>query len=330
MNNEDLLILCLVIGCAAMSFLMSGMEAGVLALSPLRVRQLRRAGNPRAEVLHRFLERPENFLWTILVGNTIANLAVTSYAVVLLREWLGAHIWIRILVFTIFVFFFYILCELLPKMLFRLYPNRLCLLLARPFRAVHFTLSPIVALVAWFSRGLLKWTGGRRFTGNVFGNRDELRFMMQESAQDFTSEEKAMINRVLDLQSRSLRHLTIPMADAVSCSAETPMGELLKLAREKRLTRFPVWKKEGDRQHIIGIVSLKTLLYSAGLDPQKPAGDFVKPALYLYEDLRLEEALHRLRRSGQRMAIVLGRDQREIGIVTLQDILKAIFGEVSF
>jgi len=104
---------------------------------------------------------------------------------------------------------------------------------------------------------------------------------------------------------------------------------VLALAREKRMTRFPVWRKEGSSQRVVGIISLKALLYSTELDPVKHVGEFVKPALYLNEDLRLEEALQRMRRSGQRLAIVLGRDQREIGIVSLQDILKTIFGEVA-
>jgi len=77
------------------------------------------------------------------------------------------------------------------------------------------------------------------------------------------------------------------------------------------------------------VVSLKTLLYQSDLDVKRTAGHYVKPALYLSEEMRLEEALRRMQRSGQRLGIVLGRDQREVGIVSLQDILKFIFGEVS-
>ena len=67
----------------------------------------------------------------------------------------------------------------------------------------------------------------------------------------------------------------------------------------------------------------------ADLDPSKTAGDYLKPAAYLDEDVRLEIAMRHLQRSGQRLAIVLGRDRKEIGVVSLQDILKAIFGEVT-
>jgi CBS domain containing-hemolysin-like protein len=178
------------------------------------------------------------------------------------------------------------------------------------------------------SRGLLHWTGGKRFTGNLFGSREEMRLFMQESAQSLTSEERQMINRVLDLQHSTVRNLMMPMDKVVTVDAPTPMGEALKLARDKKLTRLPVWRVEGNQKKIAGIVSMRSVLYRADLDLNKPAGDYLKPALYLEEDAQLEQALKRMQRSGQRLAIVLGRDQRETGIVSLQDIFKVIFGEV--
>jgi CBS domain containing-hemolysin-like protein len=74
---------------------------------------------------------------------------------------------------------------------------------------------------------------------------------------------------------------------------------------------------------------LHTLLYQPALDTNKPVSEYMQPALFLDEDMRLEVALRRLQRSGQRLAIVLSREQREIGILSLQDVLKIIFGEVS-
>ena len=79
----------------------------------------------------------------------------------------------------------------------------------------------------------------------------------------------------------------------------------------------------------IGLLNLNTLLFLQELDLNRPVSDYLKPALYLEEDMRLEVALRRMQRSGQRLAIVLARDHHEIGIITLQDVLKIIFGEVS-
>ncbi len=315
--------------CLALSFLLSGMEAGVFALSRLRIRQQMRAGQRSAAALHEYLEHPENFLWTILVGNTGANFLILGWLIVLLHQALGEHdIWF-IIVFSAAVFLFYALFDLLPKMLFRAFPNRLCVALARPFRIIHHGLRPLVALVESFSGMLLRWRGGKVFTGHLFGNREELRLVMQESAQAFTSEERTMINRVLDLQTQTVRQAMVPLASAVTAPAQLPVSGALKLAQEHKLTRLPVWETRDGQPRIVGLAILNALLYLPNLDTEKPIGEYVKPALYLEEDLRLEVAMRRMQRGGQRLAIVLARDGREIGLLSLQGVLKVIFGEVS-
>ena len=137
-----------------------------------------------------------------------------------------------------------------------------------------------------------------------------------------------MINRVLDLQNIRLRQVTVPLDKVAGISAATPMSELLVSLRDKKHTRLPVWQEEGGRRKVVGVVSLKTILFLAENERRATAGDYVQPALFLDDDMRLDEALRRMQRSGQRLAIVLGRDRRELGIVTLADILTVLFGEV--
>jgi CBS domain containing-hemolysin-like protein len=322
------LIWAIFVACLAVSFVLSGMEAGVFALSRVRIRQQMRAGLASARVLHGYLEHPENFLWTILVGNTAANFLIFGLLVAQFHEALGAsRLWF-VVVFSAVVFLFYTFFDLLPKMLFRMYPTRLCLLLARPFRLIHLVLRPLVAMVEAFSGALLRLRGSKAFTGHLFGNREELRLVMQESAQVFSSEERTMINRVLDLQALTVRQAMRPLEQTVVMTAEMPISAALALCRERRLTRLPVWEQRDGRQRIIGLLALNTVLYQPALDVSKPIREYMKPALFLEEDLRLEIALRRMQRSGQRLAIVLSREQREIGILTLQDVLKTIFGEV--
>ncbi len=311
-------------------FLMSGMEAGVFALSRLRIRHQMRAGNPRAKILYHFLENPEDFLWTILVGNTVANFVVVSIGVIGLFSWLGS--WPAALLAALLLagVGFYSFSELFPKMLFRLYPNRLCLWMALPFRLVHLVLRPLVLPMAWLANHLVVWFGGRKFTGRLFGDRKELRYVIQESAQDMSLEERAMIKRVLTLQNLTLRQIAVPMAKVASAPAQTPVRELMQLCRERGFSRLPVWSQDPRSQRIVGLVNINRLLFQPDLDPEKVAADFVKPALFLDADLRIEVALRQMQRTGQRLAIVVERDLAELGVVSLQDILKVIFGEVAF
>jgi len=310
------------------SFLLSGMEAGVFALSRLRIRQQMRAGRRSAKRLHDYLENPENFLWTILVGNTLANFFVLGWLAMIFYHLLRGHPGWFAAVYFVLAVLFYALSDLLPKMLFRSYPTRLCLLLARPFQLVHLLLRPLVAVVESVSDLLLRWRGGTVFTGRLFGNREELRLLMQESAQTLTSEERVMINRVLDLQSLTVRQAATPLSQAVVIRAEQPIERALELARERRLTRLPVMAPRDGQERVVGLLNIDTLLFNPPRGTLVRAGDVLKPALFLEEDLRLEIALRRMQRSGQRLGIVLGRDRRENGMISLEDILKVMFGEV--
>lgn len=334
MNTSTLLIL---LGLAlAASFLFSGMEAGVLGLNRLRLRQLQRQGNRRAQRLHAWLEQPEPFLWTILVGNTLANFGAAVLWVFLWQRSLAALDWpllARQILFWagflagVFVVF-YGLCDLLPKVMFRLFPTRLCLLLAPLFNLARHLLSPLVALVTWLAEGLARHSGGRRFTGRLFASRDELRFFVEEYASSLTTEERAMIQRVLDLQNRRVRQLAIPLSEAVTVPAEAPLEQALQLCREHGVSRLPVWQGEGAARRIAGTLSLRAVLYQPRLATDKPVQEYLRPALFLDEDLTLENALGRMQRAGERVAVVLDARQREVGVLFLNDILRAIFGEV--
>ena len=129
-----------------------------------------------------------------------------------------------IAVFMAVVFLFYAFFDLLPKMLFRAHPNRLCLLAANVFRFVHLALRPLVLLVERTCRNGVALDGRQAFTGRLFGNREEMRAVMQESAQAFTSEERAMINRVLDLQNFTVRQIAKPLAQTVTVEMQTPVA----------------------------------------------------------------------------------------------------------
>ena len=314
--------------CLLLSFLLSGMEAGVFALNRLRVRRLARTGTLEAQILHGYLEKPEKFLWTILVGNTLVNFLVLGWVIAKLHEWFGGHTALIVALFAVAVFLFYAFCDLLPKMLFRAYPNRLCLSTAKVFRLVRLVLAPLVFLVEGISQFFLRWRGSRTFTGRLFGNREEMRAVMADAAQALTSEEHAMVNRVLDLQHFTVAQITIPLARTFSVEVDSPLRDAVKIAAEKNLTRLPVFETRDGRRRVAGMLDVTGLLYLEKLPAEKTAGEFMTPALFLDDSTRLEIVLRRMQRAGQRLAIVLARDGREAGVVSLEDILKLMFGEV--
>jgi putative hemolysin len=261
------------------------------------------------------------------VGNTVVNFVIFSLGFLQLQRDLGRRPVLEAATFIAGVFLFYIVCELAPKTVFQRYPNRLSLSMAFPFRWIHGILSPLVGIVAWFARGFQRWRGGPAYTGRLFGSRDELRFVMQEAAPNLTREEKMMINRVLDLPNRRVRHVMVPMANVTVVPEDAPMREVLALCHERNLTRVPVFEIKTKRT--AGIVNLEHVLYLTDLDRGKLARDYLQPPMFLPEEMLLEEALRRMQHTGRRLAIVTGPNGRETGIISLQDVFKVIFGDVT-
>lgn len=314
--------------CFGASFLLSGMEAGVFALNRLRVRRLARNGQPSAQILNRFLEQPERFLWTILVGNTLANFIILGWLLAQLHYWFPFQNVTVAALFAVMVFLFYAFFDFLPKLLFRAHPNSLCLSAARVFRLVNFLLSPLVLLVEDVSRTILRWTGGQVFKGQLFGNREEMRAVMRASGEALTDDEHAMVNRILDLQNYSVGQIAKPLSETIGVETRTPLREGIALARAKNVSRLPVWEIRDGQRRAAGLLDVGPLLYRETLDLDKPSSAYMIPAVFVNEGIRLEVALRLMQRAGQRVAIVLSRERAEIGIVAVKDILKVMFGEM--
>ncbi len=326
---NSLLILVLLLA-AVLSFGCAGMEAGVFTLSRWKIRQQVRKGLRRAKVLQQYLEAPEDFLWTILVGNTLGMIVFFSVAVAILMEWSGGSRISAGIGFFCAVLVFYLICDYLPKSLFRLYPNRLCLWAAVPFRFVHAALGPVVSLIELFSRLLLRMTGGKTFKGLLFANRRELREIMEESAVGFTSEEKRLINRVLDLQNISVRQVARGFGEFPVITPQTSVESVLKMAGEHQGSLWPVWHESQRIRRLAGLLDVKNLLFDSERYKEKQVASLVASALFLDEDMTLEDALVRLQRAGRRLGVVLSKDKKEVGVVGTEDIFQVIFGKVRF
>ena len=319
-------LLMIFVASLALAFILSGMEAGVFSLSRWRIRHHMRAGNRRARALYGYLENPDPFLWTILVGNTIASVTAVSLMVMFFYQQLAR--WPALFIATLVgsVLLFYGAFELLPKTIFRAFPNRLCMFMAAPFRFVYLLFKPVVALLMAVVGNFPQGSGAARIFGHVFSSREEMRWVMQESAPGLTPEERMMINRVLDLEKMSVGQIALPLRKVVTVSTRTPISEVLKTGKETGFTRLPV--RDHDKNRIVGIISLRVVLRDPKLDETKTAADYMSPALTFDVQTRLESALRQMQRMSQHLAIVIGPDKREIGAVSLQDILKMIFGEV--
>ena len=314
--------------CLFVSFFLSGMEAGLFALSRVRIRYLEKKGDPRARLLNQYLEDPEAFLWTILIGNTVAAFVATVVAFIELRSWLGDQPAMLLGVLVICGFAYFAFVELMPKMLFQQFPNRLCLALVKPFRWVKGLLAPMVVPVSTVAKFAIRLWGDARSEGGLFVNKNELRLMMQEPSDILTSEEKVLISRVLDLENLTVGSRCRPIDKVVTLEAGATVEDVLRVCRDNGLNRVPIWEKVGAGRRINRYVYLMPLLFSATVRRNERAIDHSWPVLHLAENTRLKDALRRMQETGQHIAIVTNAERKERGIISLQDVLRVIFGEV--
>jgi CBS domain containing-hemolysin-like protein len=285
-----------------------------------------REGKKNARILFNYYRKPERFYWTILLGNTFSNAAFLIVLVLLLKQ-----LFIDITLFSTFfvlgVLVLFIFCDLLPKKLFRRFPNRLCLSVAKPFRIIQITLSPLVSLVYQVFGDAFEGSVSQPLAKQLFQNREELITLMEGSDESLSDQERFMVKQVVQLSDRTLGQIAIPLNLSVTASSDSPISQVVKLCQSRNIGRIPIWKFSGGQRKVIGIVTLKTSPYKEDYNENKLTSDYLQPALFLPSDLKVETALKRMQRTGNWLAIVIGPSQREAGIIALQDILKVIFNE---
>jgi len=214
-----------------------------------------------------------------LVGNTLANFIILGWTVAKLHEWfLGSAPGTS--AFSRSSFFVLRAVRFAAQNAVRAYPNQLCLSAATPFRPIHFVLGPLVVIVEDVSRLCCAGRAVAALTGRLFGNREEMLAVMQESAQALTTDERAMINRVLDLQTFTVRQIATPLAQTVTIETQTPIADVLALARERKLSRLPVREMRDGHPRIAGMLMLGPLLFRDDLDLQNRCAHMT-PALFL-------------------------------------------------
>ena len=313
----------------ALSFLFSGMESGMHSMNKLRIRRQAKQGDKHAKALLRYMEEAEHFLWTILVGNTLANFLIVAPLLIALRKMLSGHPWISALSLIIMLLIIYTFCDLLPKMIYRRYPNRLTVVSVRPYRVFHWMLAPIVFLISGIADLLLKIGGGEMLTGEMFSNREEMRRVMRSSGQNLTSEERSMIDRVMDLQHRTVSSVMLPLQKVVSIGADATIEEAIALSREKSIMRMPVFEKQSGKRVFLGVLNLKHLLYDWEDKRHELARKHVTGVMHLRAQMSVDDALHQMQEAGQRVGLVLNAKQKEVGWINIRDILKTVFGDVN-
>ncbi len=323
MSLAELIALLL---CVAISFCFSGVETGLLLLNKIRLRHHARRRDPRALVLQGFLERPDRFLATVLVGNTLVNAIATVIAAgAAMRHWprLGLPVAIAAMTFVLLV-----VGELMPKSLFRVHPFRSSMILAMPLRWCAVVMKPLTVTFGALASALMRLAGEARQRKELFVTREELLLLAREGelGQKLSAEERTMIAGVFEMCVTPVRDVMSPMAQVLAVTPQTSAAEILRQARDHEVVWLPMLDAAGQ---LLGGVDVYDILRGETGAAMKTAADFSRPAPTVDAAEALDRALARLRGLGAPMAVVLDAKKHPLGVVTLAGLAEKIVGEIA-
>lgn len=314
-----------VIVLLCLSAFFSSAETALTTVNKMRVRTLAEAGHKQALTLTKVIENPSKMLSTILVGNNIVNLSASSLMTTLTMQLFGSKaVGLATGVLTLLILVF---GEITPKTLSTLYSEQIALKYARIIYTLMIIFTPVIFFVNQLSLGVLLLL---RIDPNKKKDpitEDELRTIVEVSHEEgvIESEEKKMINNVFDFGDSLAKDIMVPRIDMVMVEVNATYEEVIDVFREERFTRVPVYEETTD--NVIGIINMKDLILFDNSEPFS-VRSFLREPLYTYEFKKTAELMVEMRKTFNNIVIVLDEYGATAGLITLEDMLEEIVGEI--
>jgi Mg2+/Co2+ transporter CorB len=332
MTAEDWISLLAILVCLGFSFFFSGSETALTASSRAGLLRLDKSGNRQAAIVNRMLQSRERLIGAILLGNNAVNIAASSLATGMLLAWFGdVGVVYATLVMTFVVVIF---TEVLPKTIAINAPERVAIAVARPMAVVVRLFGPITMGIEMLVRGVLGLVGIRIGENQpILSAHEQLRGAVDLLHREGGVEklDRDMIGGLLDLRDLQVADVMIHRTEMVTVCADDPAEEIVRTVLSSPYTRVPLW--QGTPENIIGILHAKDLLRAI----QAAEGDLEKidakavalPAWFVPDIRPLSEQLKAFRRRKTHFALVVDEYGEVMGLVTLEDILEEIVGDIS-
>ncbi len=317
-------VLFLLIGLLG-SALYSGMETGVVSVNRIRLQHLVRRQKPGASIIQQFLDQPDHLLGTTLVGTNLCNVAVSVTGAGMAVHLLGAHgLWVASVVSTVVLL---VVGEYLPKAWFRSYPAYRVIPFARILQWSGYLFYPLSMGVMRMARVLIPGHTGDEERRNPFITREELQFLTREGEKTgaLSSEERRMMHGVLELTHKTCADIMVPRERMVVVRPDTSAKDVLEVARRHQVSRIPIYNEQ--TSEFVGLVHILDVLMSNQL-AERTARDYARPPQYVAGRARADQLFPRMRSTRQPLALVQDEQEKVIGLVSIEDVLEEIVGEM--
>jgi Mg2+/Co2+ transporter CorB len=332
MTISDWVSIVVVFLCLLVSAFFSGSETALTASSRASMHRLEHQGSKRAKIVNRLLASRERLLGALLLGNNAVNIAASSLATGVLLTWFGdVGVIYATVVMTILVVVF---AEVLPKTAAINAPDRIALMVARPMRISVLIFGPVLMAIEVLVKWILTFFGIRvGEQQGILSAHEELRgavdlFHREGSVEKF---DRDMMGGVLDLRELDVSDVMIHRTKMITIDIDQPPQDVVKEVLESPVTRLPLWS--GTAENIVGLLHVKDLLraiQAAGGDASKvDPRTIVTPPWFVPDTTPLFEQLKAFRQRKTPLAFVVDEYGEVMGLITLEDILEEIVGDIT-
>jgi Mg2+/Co2+ transporter CorB len=331
MATEILITTGVIVVLLVLSAFFSGSETALTAASHPRLHELARQGNARAKSVNALIARKERLIGALLLGNNLVNIAASALATSLLIDAFASR---GVLYATLIMTFgILIFAEVLPKTYAIHYPVRVALVVAPIIRAIVFALAPVVRAVQGVVTFTLRLFGVRIDDQRSFtAGEEELRgaIELHQGPDAEARDERRMLRSILDLADVDVDEVLTHRSGVEMIDADAPIREIVEVVLASPYTRLPVWRSEPD--NVVGVIHTKALFLAV----QKADNAFDELDIkkiwsapwFIPESTSLLDQLREFRRRHEHFALVVDEYGALLGVVTLEDILEEIVGEI--
>ena len=325
MDPSDTYQIIILLILLALSAFFSSNETALMSVNRIRLRSLADEGNKRAAMALDILEnQTPKLLSAILIGNNIVNISASSLATTLAYSFGGYMVSIVTLILTILILIF---GEITPKNYATINSEKITLRYIPVFKFLMTIMTPVIFIINLFSRGVMRLMRVDPDEANKAMTEEELRTIVDVSHEDgvIESDEKEMIYNVFDLGDATAKDIMVPRVHVTFADVASTYDELIDIFREDKFTRLPVYKDS--QNNIVGIINMKDLLLY-DKDTEFVIDNFLRKPHFTYERKSISDLLVEMKDSTFNIAIVLDEYGDMAGLITLEDILEEIVGEI--
>jgi CBS domain containing-hemolysin-like protein len=342
----DLISLALVVVLILLNAFFVAAEFALVSVRRTRVEELVAQGNSGAEAVRKAIEEPDRFIAATQLGITLASLGLgwvgepalshlidPAMALIPIPASMAdvtAHGLSAALAFAVITFLHVVLGELTPKSIALQRPEQTSLFVAQPLIGVEWLFKPAIWLLNGTGNAIVRLIGLRPASGHEMAHSvEEIKMLVAASADQGVVEESEydMLDSIFDLRRMNVRQLMIPRTEMIALPAEAALREAVSLQKANPHGKFPVYEKDID--HVIGVLYVRDVIEQlAGGQLEHAVRGFMREAIFLPETARINTALRTFRDQRERVAIVLDEYGGTAGMLTLEDILEEIAGDL--